>query len=379
MYTHLVKPYYFIDSLFLKLNTEGENQVDTGSLSMEELAGKVGADASGALGVLLAYLGDQTGVYKSLEESGPISCADLASKTGLDGRYLQEFLSANAAHGYVTYDNEANAFSMSDAQAAIFAHEGEPTCMQGFFQAIVSQYATHDLALETFKSGNGRPWNQQHACCFCGTDRFFRPGYEANLLDNWIPSLDGVHAKLVNGARIADIGCGHGSSTIMMAKQYPHSTFYGFDFHDASIDEARKKAAEEGVDNVLFEVYTAKDIPDNQYDFACIFDALHDMGDPVGAASRIRQVLAKDGTFMLVEPMAEDSLQANLEKNPMCGAYYSFSTLVCVPTSKSQEVGLALGAQAGQSKLTEVLSEAGFSKVRRTSETPSNIVLEVQI
>ena len=350
----------------------------TDPLSLEELASKVGGDAGGALGVLLAYIGDQSGVYRALEDKGPVDCEALAIETGLDARYLREFLSANAAHGYVTYHQDMESFSLSPAQAAIFAHEGEPTCMQGFFQTIVSQYATHEVALHTFKTGEGRPWGEHDACCFCGTDRFFRPGYEANLIETWIPSLDGVDEKLTRGATVADIGCGHGSSTIMMAKRYPNSTFHGFDFHGPSIEEASQKAQASGLNNVEFQESSAKEIPDKGYDFACIFDALHDMGDPLGAAKRIREVLAKDGTFMLVEPMAEDSLQDNLEKNPMSGAYYSFSTLVCVPTSKSQEAGLQLGSQAGESRLTEVLNEAGFSQVRRTSENASNMVLEVK-
>ncbi len=355
-----------------------ESLMQNNQLSLEELAGKVGGDAGGALGVLLAYIGDQSGVYRALEEHGPINSADLAKTTGLNQRYLQEFLSANAAHSYVTFHSDSDTFSLSPAQAAIFAHEGEPTCMQGFFQAIVSQYATHDAAVETFKTGNGRPWGEHDGCCFCGTDRFFRPGYEANLLDVWIPSLDGVQDKLSTGAKVADIGCGHGSSTIMMAQRFPDSEFHGYDFHAPSVEEANRKAKAAGLNNVEFHVSSAKEIPDNQYDFACIFDALHDMGDPVGAAKRIREVLADEGTFMLVEPMSEDTLQENLDKNPMSGAYYSFSTLVCVPTSKSQEVGLQLGAQAGQARLTEALNEAGFSQVRRTSENPSNMVLEVR-
>ena len=352
--------------------------MQTNTLTLEELAGKVGGDAGGALGVLLAYIGDQSGVYRALEDKGPINCDTLAKETDLDPRYLREFLSANAAHGYVTYHQDTESFSLSEAQAAIFAHEGTPTCMQGFFQAIVSQYATHEAALETFKSGNGRPWGEHDSCCFCGTDRFFRPGYDANLIDTWIPALEGVDEKLSRGAKVADIGCGHGSSTIMMAKQYPNSTFHGYDFHAPSIEEANQKVKDAGLTNVTFHESSATEIPDQGYDFACIFDALHDMGDPVGAAKRIRQVLSEDGTFMLVEPMSEDSLQDNLEKNPMSAAYYSFSTLVCVPTSKSQEVGLQLGAQAGQARLTEVLNEAGFSHVRRASENPSNMVLEVK-
>ncbi|MBT5671441.1 MAG: class I SAM-dependent methyltransferase [Pseudomonadales bacterium] len=345
---------------------------------LESLSAKVGGDAAGALGVLLAYIGDEAGVYRALDEFGPATTAQLAGKTNLDERYLQEFLSANAGHGYVTYYPGDETFAMSEAQAAVFAREGQPTCMQGFFQIIVSQFARHETALETFKTGKGRAWGDHDQCCFCGTDRFFRPGYEANILENWIPALSGVEEKLRIGGKVADIGCGHGTSTIMMAKAFPNATFHGFDFHGPSVEAATKNAKAEGVDNVQFFESAAKEMPDNQYDFACIFDALHDMGDPVGAATRIFQVLSDDATLMLVEPMAEDSLQANLENNPMSSTYYSFSTLVCVPTSKAQEVGLQLGAQAGQARLTGVLEQAGFTNVRRASANAANMVLEVR-
>ena len=343
---------------------------------LEELSAKVVGDVSGAMGVLMSYLGDQSGVYEALESNGPCTSEELASATGLNARYLTELLSSNAALGYVTYDDKGARFSLTPEQAAVFAHDGEPTCMQGFLQAIVGQFATHDTALEVFKSGRGRPWAEHHPCCFCGTDRFFKPGYVANLVENWIPALDGVQEKLQSGATVADIGCGHGSSTILMAEQFPNATIHGFDFHEPSIEEARRKAKEAGIANLEFFVSDAKEIPNNGYDFACIFDALHDMGDPVGAASRIREVLNDDGTFMLVEPMAGDTLSENL--NPLGGIYYGFSTLVCVPTSKAQEVGLGLGAQAGQARLTSVLNDAGFMNVRRAAETPTNMVLEAR-
>ncbi|MFP6796574.1 MAG: class I SAM-dependent methyltransferase [Pseudomonadales bacterium] len=251
-------------------------------------------------------------------------------------------------------------------------------CMQGFFQSIVAQFATHDVALDVFRTGRERPRSEHHSCCFCGTDRFFRPRYDANLLNVWIPALSGVGEKLDAGIRVADIGCGHGSSTIIMAKQFPNSMFYGFDYHEPSIEEASRKASQGGVTNVQFQISSAKEIPDNRYGLACIFDALHDMGDPVGTAKRIRDVLNDDGTFMLVEPVAQDSLADKIPNNSMSGAFYSFSTLVCVPASKSQEVGLALGAQAGQVRLTGVLNEAGFTHIQRVSENPSNMVLEVR-
>jgi 2-polyprenyl-3-methyl-5-hydroxy-6-metoxy-1,4-benzoquinol methylase len=280
-----------------------------------------------------------------------------------------------SAAGYVTFHPEDGTFSLSPEQALVFAREGQPACMQGFFQVVVSQFESHAKAVDTFKSGKGRPWSDQSQCCFCGTDRFFRPGYAASLTSDWIPALDGVEAKLKQGAKIADIGCGHGSSSILMAQAYPNSTVTGFDFHAPSIEAARTKAKAAGVENVRFEVAGAKDYPGEGYDFACIFDALHDMGDPVGVAKHIRETLTEDGTFMLVEPMAGDSMAENM--NPLGQIFYAFSTTVCTPASLAQEVGLGLGTQAGQKRLTEVLNKAGFTSVRRASETPTNMVLEV--
>ena len=343
---------------------------------LEALSGKVVGDVSGALGLLMAYIGDQAGVYETLDQLGPCTVAALAEKSGLNERYLLEWLSANTALGYITYDADSEVFSLTPEQAAVFAHNGEATCMQGFFEAVVGQFGKYETAVEVFQSGRGRPWGEHLPCCFCGTDRFFRPGYEENLTDNWIPALDGVEEKLKNGGLIADIGCGLGSSSILMAERYPNSTVHGFDFHEPSIEDAKKKAADAGVTNVEFFVSAAKEVPDNNYDFACIFDALHDMGDPVGAAARIREVLNDQGTFMLVEPMAGDRLEDNL--NPLSGIFYGFSTIVCVPTSKAQEVGLGLGAQAGEKRLTKVLGDAGFSSIRRATETPTNMVLEAR-
>lgn len=341
----------------------------------EELQGKVLGDVGGAMGLFMAYLGDQAGIYRIMEEQGPCGHEALAAATGLDQRYLREWLCANVAFGYVDYDAQADTFALSPEQAALFSHEGEITCMQGFFQGVVGQFATHDTALEVFKSGRGRPWGEHHACCFCGTDRFFRPGYVANLVENWIPALNGVQKKLERGAKVADIGCGFGSSSVLLAEHFPNSTIHGFDFHQPSILQAREKAAAAALTNVEFEVTIAKEYPGEDYDLVCIFDALHDMGDPVGAARHIRETLKPDGTFMLVEPMAGDTLAENM--NLLSGIYYAYSTLICVPTSRSQEVGMALGAQAGEKRLTEILMEAGFKHVRRATETPQNMVLEV--
>jgi 2-polyprenyl-3-methyl-5-hydroxy-6-metoxy-1,4-benzoquinol methylase len=346
---------------------------------LDALLGKTIGDVAGAMSVFMAYLGDQAGVFDALDGAGRVTVDQLAAKTGMNAKYLREWLGAVAGAGYVNHHGAENGgdetFSLDPEQALVFGREGQPACLQGFFQAIVSQYEGHERASETFKSGEGRPWGDQPQCLFCSTDRFFRPGYQANLIDAWIPALDGVEAKLKAGARVADIGCGHGSSTVLMAEAYPNSIIVGIDFHAPSIEEARKKAADAGVTNVEFQVARAQDFAGEGYDFACIFDALHDMGDPVGAARHIRETLAPGGTFMLVEPMAGDTMAENL--NPLGQIYYGFSTTVCTPNSLSQEVGLGLGAQAGQKRLTEVCREAGFANVRRAAETPTNMVLEV--
>ena len=342
----------------------------------DTLQGKVFADVGGAMGVLISYLGDQAGAYAALEAAGQSTAEQLAEKSGLDARYLREWLSSNAAFGYVDYDPDTEAFSLSPEQAALFAHEGTPTCMQGFFESMVSQYAGYETAVDVFKTGRGRPWSEHQSCCFSGTDRFFRPGYAYSLVDHWIPSLDGVKAKLDRGAKIVDIGCGFGSSSILMAQSFPNSTVIGYDFHEPSIIAAREKAKRAGVTNVEFHVAAAKDYPGTDFDFACVFDALHDMGDPVGAADHIKRSLKPDGTFMIVEPMAGDTLSDNLHL--LGGIFYGYSTLMCVPASKSQEVGLALGAQAGEQRIADVLRSAGFSRVSRATETPMNIILEAR-
>jgi len=259
----------------------------------------------------------------------------------------------------------------------VLAQEGHPACMQGIFQQVVAQFTTHEKATETFQSGAGRSWGEHHNCCFCGTDRFFRSGYIANLVESWLPALEGVTAKLERGAKVADVGCGLGSSTMLMAEAFPRSTFHGFDFHAPSIADAKAKADAAGVSgNAQFLTVSAADIPEQGFDLICMFDALHDMGDPVGAARRIRECLAPDGTFMLVEPLAGDRLADNL--HPLGQVFYSASTVVCAPASRAQEVGLALGAQAGGKRLTEVLEEAGFSRIHRATQTDANMVLEAR-
>src|SRR5579864_5244536 len=250
---------------------------------LNALIGKVIGDVAGAMSLFLSYIGDQAGVFAALDGAGRLSADQLAARTGINRKYLHQWLGSVAAAGYVTLHPGDETFSLTTEQSLVFTREGQPACMQGFIQAILSQFEAHDKAVATFKSGKGRPWSDQTPCCFCGTDRFFRPGYAANLIASWIPALEGVEAKLKAGAKVADIGCGHGSSTVLMAEAYPNSTFHGFDFHAPSIAEARAKAAVAGVTNVSFEVASAQGYPGSGYDFACIFDALHDMGDPVGA------------------------------------------------------------------------------------------------
>ena len=350
---------------------------DASADKLEELQGKVMGDVAGALGIMMAYMGDRLDLYSALAEIGAATSQELADSTGLRERYVREWLSANAAAGYVEFDAQSQAFSMTPEQAVVFAAEGHPACMQGFFQGVVSTYLDESVVIQAIRSGEGLPWSKHNGCLFCGTERFFRPMYAANLVESWLPALDGVVAKLERGAKVADVGCGHGSSTILMAQAFPNSTFHGFDFHEASIDHARDRARSAGVaGNTIFEVVTAKEFPGTGYDLVAIFDALHDMGDPVGACEHVRSTLADDGTFMVVEPAAGDSLEENM--HALGAIYYSFSTMVCTPASLAQEVGLALGAQAGEKRLTEVLNQGGFSRVRRAAEMPTNMVLEAK-
>ncbi|MCZ6650084.1 MAG: methyltransferase domain-containing protein [Acidobacteria bacterium] len=344
---------------------------------LEALQGKVMTDVAGSMGLILAYMGDRLDLYSALVEVSPATSQDLADSTGLDERYVREWLAANAGSGYIEYDAGSKKFSMTPEQAVIFSAEGHPHCMQGFFQAVVSAYLDEPKATEAFRSGKGLPWGDHNTCLFSGTERFFRPMYAANLVDAWIPALEGVREKLEAGAKVADVGCGHGSSTIIMAKAFPNSTIHGFDFHKPSIEQARARARDAGVaSNTIFEVVTAKEYPGTGYDLVTIFDALHDMGDPVGASAHILKSLGSGGTFMLVEPIAGDALEENL--HPLGQIFYAFSTMICTMASKSQEVGLALGAQAGEKRLTQVLREGGFTHIRRAAETPTNMVLEAR-
>ena len=350
--------------------------VDPGKL--EALMGKVAADLGAAMAASVAVLGDRLGLYQALVEAGPCTSAQLAAKTGLNERNLREWLSAQAASGYIDYDASGGRFTLSAEQQAVFADEDSPAFMAGGFDVISAMFLDEPKVAEAFKTGRGLGWHERCPCLFRGTERFFRPGYNTNLVSSWIPALDGVEAKLKSGARVADVGCGHGASTIVMAKAYPNARFTGFDYHGPSIARAREAAQEAGVsDRVTFETASAKEFGGEGYDLIAMFDSLHDMGDPVGAARHIRTRLAPGGAFMLVEPNAADELKDNLE-NPFSRMFYSASTMVCTPVSQSQEVGLALGAAAGPRRLTKVANEAGFTHVRRVAETPINMVLELK-
>ena len=321
-------------------------------------------------------IGDQLGLYKALAQS-PMRADELASSTGTDARYVLEWLSAQAASGYANYDATTQRFSLSEEQALALAVEGSPAFIPGAFQLAMATFAAVPKLIEAFRSGRGLGWHEQHPALFAGTERFFRPGYAANLVSSWIPSLHGVEKKLKAGARVADVGCGHGASTLIMAQAFPASTFTGFDYHEPSIQHARESAASAGLaDRVSFEVAKAKDFPGREYDFVAVFDCLHDMGDPVGASKHVRETLKPDGTWMIVEPHAGDALEENL--NPIGRIFYSASTCICTPASRSQEVGLCLGAQAGEARLRSVVSEGGFSRFRRAAETPFNLIFEAR-
>jgi len=344
---------------------------------LQEFMGKMAGDMGAAMSASLVVLGDRLGLYKTLADAGPSTSAGLAAKAGVNERNLREWLAAQAASGYVDYDAVSSKFSLNAEQTMVFADEESPAFMAGGFDVISAMFQDEAKVAETFKTGRGMGWHEHCPCLFRGTERFFRPGYNANLVSAWIPALDGVEAKLRQGVTVADVGCGHGASTVLMAKAFPNSHFVGFDYHGPSVERARLLAAKEGVaDRARFETASAKDFPGAGYGLVTIFDALHDMGDPVGAARHIKASLAPDGTFMLVEPNACDNLKDNL--NPLGRMFYSASTMICTPASMSQEVALALGAQAGEARLTQVAHEAGFTRVRRATETPFNMVLELR-
>jgi SAM-dependent methyltransferase len=349
--------------------------IDTQKL--EQLMGKMVGDMGAAASGVTVVIGDRLGWYKDLAHNGPATPTELARRTQTAERYAREWLNAQAASGYVTYDPESGRYTLPPEQAAVLADDASPVFMAGGYQVLQAMWAAIERMTENYKTGGGLSWGDQHPCLFEGTERFFKPAYIGNLLSSWLPALDGVVAKLERGAKVADVGCGVGASTILMGKAFPKSQFIGFDSHPGSIELARRRARDAGVaDNVRFEIADATTFPGSGYDLVAVFDCLHDMQDPVGAAKHARRALAHDGTFMVVEPMAQDKPEAN--HNPVGRLYYSASSMLCVAHSLAHG-GPALGAQAGEARLRDVIvGGGGFSRLRRATETPFNIVLEAR-
>jgi 2-polyprenyl-3-methyl-5-hydroxy-6-metoxy-1,4-benzoquinol methylase len=344
---------------------------------LQQFMGKAVVDMGAAMHAVLILLGDRLGLYKAMADSKPVTAAELAARTGTHERYVREWLNANAASAYVTYDAASGTYTLPAEQAFALAVDNSPAYLPGAFQIISACFHDADKIQQAFTSGRGVGWHEHHHDLYHGTERFFRPNYIANLLTSWIPALEGVEDKLKKGAKIADIGCGLGSSTILMAKAYPNSEVHGFDYHEGSIEMARAAAEKEGVGSrIQFAVAPAKSFPGKDYDLIAFFDCLHDMGDPRGAAAHVRSALKPDGTWMIVEPYAEDATEAN--HNPIGRMFYSASTMLCVPASLAQEVGAALGAQAGEKRLCEVVTSGGFTKFRRATQTPFNLVFEAR-
>lgn len=343
---------------------------------LHELLGRFVTDLGGSFHAIGAVIGDRLGLYRALLEVMPAAPAQVAERAGVDERYAREWLSGQAAGGYVTYDPDTERFSLTEEQAFALA---SPDGMQiaAAFHIPVAATKNIDRITEAFRAGAGFGWHEHDPSLFEGTERFFRPGYVMNLVSSWIPALDGVEGKLLAGAKVADVGCGHGASTLLLAESYPASRIVGFDNHGPSIQQAAKRAADAGLAaQANFEVAAAGDFPGTDYDLIAIFDALHDMPDPLGAARHIRAALKPDGTFLLVEPYAGDRLEDNL--NPVGRLYYGASTVICVAHSKTAEPRTALGAQAGEARLAGILRDAGFTRVRRAAETPFNLILEAR-
>jgi SAM-dependent methyltransferase len=342
-----------------------------------ELLHRAVGDLGGVVGAAMVVIGDRLGLYRALAEGGPATAAELAERTDTAERYVREWLAANAAGGYVEYDAGTGRYHMTPEQTAAFAAEDSPAFLPGAFQIMSGAARDEPAITEAFRTGAGVGWHEHNDDVYHGCERFFRPGYNANLLSGWIPALEGVDAKLRAGGRVADVGCGHGASSLLIAEAYPATAVTGFDYHPGSIATARERARGAGLDaRVGFEVASAKEFSGTGYDLVACFDCLHDMGDPVGAARHVREAIAPDGTWMIVEPFAGDRVEDNL--NPIGRVYYGASTLLCTPSSLAQEVGLALGAQAGEAQIRDVVTAGGFTRFRRVAETPFNIVFEAR-
>jgi SAM-dependent methyltransferase len=345
--------------------------------TMNEFIGRAIGDMSAALSAPLIIIGDKLGLYKAMAGAGPMTPAALAAVTGTHERYIREWLCNSAASGYTIYDPPTGTFTLTEEAAFCLADPDSPVFLPAAYQLVSALVSDEPLITDRFQTGAGFGWHEHHPSLFGGTERFFRPGYIANLVSAWLPALDGVVTKLHAGALVADVGCGHGASTIIMARAYPRSRFVGFDYHEPSIEAARKRATEAGVaDRVSFEVADAASYPGNEYDLVAFFDSLHDMGDPQGVAAHVLDSLRADGTFLLVEPYAGDRVEDNL--NPVGRIFYAGSTMVCTPNSLAQEGHAALGAQAGEARLRDVVLGAGFTRFRRATETPFNLVLEAR-
>jgi SAM-dependent methyltransferase len=334
-------------------------------------------EVGATLNTALVVMGDRLGLYRALARRGALTSGELAAETGTAERYVREWLNAQAAGGYVEYEPETGRYSLPPEQAVALTDESSPAYLPGFFQIALGSVVDSPRITEAARSGEGIGWHDHVHDVHEGCERFFRPGYNAHLVAEWLPALDGVTAKLERGGTVADVGCGHGASTILMAEAFPASTFHGFDYHDGSVETARARAQAAGVaDRARFEIEPAAAYPGTGFDLVTMFDCLHDMGDPAGAARHVRASLADDGTWMIVEPLAGDRIEDNL--NPVGRAYYAFSTFLCTPSSLAQEVGLALGAQAGEARIREIVLGAGFSSFRRVAETPFNMVFEAK-
>ncbi|MDN5845102.1 MAG: class I SAM-dependent methyltransferase [Candidatus Nitrosocosmicus sp.] len=358
----------------MQSKNSNSNQIDEQLLNNFML--KAVGDVASSMSAMLTILGERLGLYKALTESGPLTSEELAIKTSTHERYVREWLANQAAGGYINYDPTSGKFALPVEQSMVLADENSPVYIHGAYQTIKSLFKDEEKFVEMFKTGKGLRWGEHHHDLFDGTARFFKPNYVGNLIQSWIPSLDGIEQKLHEGARVADIGCGYGVSTILMAKAFPNSHFFGFDNHTPSIETAKEGAKKEGVvENLEFRSVSANESIGNDYDFITFFDCLHDMGNPIGAMKFAKQSLKNDGTCMIVEPMANDNLKDNL--NLVGRVFYAASTLVCVPNSLADS-GPGLGAQAGEKRIREVAEKAGFTRFRRAIQTPFNIIYEVK-
>jgi SAM-dependent methyltransferase len=359
-----------------KFNYEIEEDTMVDETKLNAFIDKILGDLGGAFSVPMVRMGDKLGLYKALNEQGPMTPGELGAKTNVAERYAREWLSHQAASGYLEYEPATGKFTLPPEQAMVFAEPDSPVYMQAAFDMQAVMLENQPKVEAAFRSGKGVGWGDQAPCLFCTTGRFFRTGYQTNLVASWLPALDGVVSKLEHGAVVADVGCGHGFSTIIMAEAFPNSTFVGYDFHPASVEQARVHAERHGAKNIRFEAAMASDFPGKDLDLVTFFDCLHDMGDPVGAARHVRETLKPDGAWMVVEPASGDRLEDNL--NPVSRMYYAGSTMVCIPTSLDQPVGAAFGAQAGFAKLSSAITQGGFGKLRKATETRFNMVLEAR-